>query len=134
MMHAQSTTLFASSFARQLPALAALPIDLATAKALRKSTAKASRRTERRNRRSLMELFMAPVIHTLPHQEAPETKPSVLLLATEESAIASSPRGSLAQRLSARIRVDLAWVTAMFVALSVTLALAIPLAFFRQDG
>jgi hypothetical protein len=138
MMNAQSTTLFASSFARQLPTLGAPPVDLATAKALRKSTAKASRHTQRRNRRSLTELFMAPLICTIPTpeapQEAPETKPSVLLMATEESAITPRPRGSLAQRLATRIQVDLAWLTAMFVALLVTAALAIPLALFRQNG
>jgi len=132
MIHAQSTTLFASSFARQLPAFAAPPVDGVTAKALRTITAKAARRTARRTRRSLTELFRAPVICTLPVADAPETRDSVLLLATEESGIALPP--SLAERVTARLHVDVAWLTAVVIALSVTLALAIPLELFRQNG
>ncbi len=157
MIHAQSHSLHASPFARTFPAFAAPPVDRETALALRRTTASSpvarQARKGRRLPRALAALAQSPLICTLPPEaeaetEAPKSSVPVVIVpsvpvapkAAPETALQAAPKAAAqAERprtlsLRARVQLDLSWMVAILVALFVTLALAIPLELFRQNG
>jgi hypothetical protein len=133
MFHAHSQPLSAPTRSRQLPAhLLTSVVDRATAQALRRSTTPAGVRDKRGGGRCLPapSLLCAPTIRTLPAPPEAASTPVPVVIVPGQALALMAP----SERPERRLRLDLSWMAALFVALSVTLALAIPLELFRQNG
>src|SRR5262249_26447872 len=128
-------------------------VDSATALALRQTTQAPAVRDKRRRRRGepAPDLSCPPTIRTMPFESIesstrrPASSLSVVVPVVIVPPIASvrtalppvqTPATNTAPPSSRAsfLKLDLSWITAVFVAISVTLALAIPLELLRQSG
>lgn len=136
MIHAQSQTLSVPMLSRQIPTLSTTPmVDRATAQALRRlMTLAGVCDTGRRPRCApTPSVLCSPTIRTLPVTSETESTPVPIVIVPTQALASAAPSGRLGRCMD-RVRMDLSWMLALFVALTVTLALAIPLELFRQNG
>ena len=127
MINAQSTSPSLPMTSRKSPAFFAPIVDRATAMALRRTT-----RGKKQGRSTpVPSLLSTPTIHNLPAKGAASAEAPVLFVPAvpRSEAMVVRPPSVLA-----RLGVDLSLMIAIVVALGVTLALAIPLELFRQNG
>lgn len=125
MIHAQHHSPSVPMFSRQLPALFAPIVDRATTLALRRTVA-GSRDKRRCCGITVPSVVSNPRILNLPAtMGAHPMDVPVVIVHQPSSACEILPVGP--QDQIDRIRLDLSWIAALFVALSVTLAIAIPL-------
>jgi hypothetical protein len=102
-------------------------VDRATALALRRATMPGVRDKGLSRRQSSADISRALLICTREHASSSTRRSGVPVVIV-------SPTGR-GKRLSwSQIKLDLSWMAAAFVALTVTLALAIPLELLRQHG
>lgn len=136
MIHAQSHTLSVPMLSRQLPALPTTPIvDRETAQALRRMMTLTGVCDTKRQPRGVPapSSLCAPTIRTLSVTSEAESTPVPIVIVPTQALASVAPSGRLGRCMD-RVRMDLSWMLALFVALTVTLALAIPLELFRQNG
>lgn len=127
MINAQSNSPSLPMTSRKSSAFFAPIVDRATALALRRTT-----RGKKQGRSTpIPSLLSSPTIHNFPAHGASSANMPVLF-------VPAAPRGeALVVRppsLLSRLGNDLSWIIALVIALGVTLALAIPLELFRQNG
>jgi hypothetical protein len=133
MIHAQSYSPSVPMAPRQRSAFFAPLVDRATALALRRTTARAGRGGKKHGSTPVPSGFSTPTIRHLPAPLAASSIDVPVVIVPDPSSVGVA-RAARPQPLLARLRSDLSWMTALFIALSVTLALAIPLELFRQNG
>jgi hypothetical protein len=106
-------------------------VDRATALALRRTTIRAVLDKSAARSSYPVDLICPPTIRTMNHS-SPGTRFSPVPVVIVSPAPLGLRRG---RKLNwNQIKLDLSWMAAAFVALSVTLALAIPLELLRQHG
>jgi hypothetical protein len=136
MIHAQCQPLAVPMLSRPVPAPPTTPIvDRATAQALRRMMTLGGVGDTMYRPRGVpaLGLLCTPTIRTLPVTSEAESTPVPVVIVPEQ-ALASVASTGRPERALDRIRMDLSWMIALFVALTVTLALAIPLELIRQNG
>lgn len=137
MTHVENQNLFAPTSARKPPVLPSQVVDPATALELRRTTRPTATRDKRCPRPlAALDFSCPPTIRT---RTEPESSVPVVMVPPAPSCPASSHSPQIDSSrikldLSSRIKLDLSWLTAAFVALTVTGALAIPLELLRQHG
>lgn len=132
MTHAQSYSPCVPMTARKSPAFLSPIVDRATALALRRTTSAGLCGKKQGRSTPIPSLLSSPAIHNLPATKgasSPQVPVVIVPVAPRRDALAARH-----QSLLARLGVDLSWIAALFIALGVTLALAIPLELFRQNG
>lgn len=131
MNHVQSQTLSASTPSWKIPALLTVPVDPATAQALRRTTAPEGSRDKKRRPAGvpLPKSFREPTIRTLPDHAEEASAPVVLVPASPHHPLAEIVQSPA--RTQGSFRLDFSWMAAVVVAVSVTLALVIPLEFLH---
>jgi hypothetical protein len=132
MTQAHSQNLPASTPAWKHHGLATHLVDRATALELRRTTMRTVRDKSAPRTSRPVDLTCPPTIRTMDHS-SPSTRPSPVPVVIVSPA---PPQGwRRGRKLNwGQIKLDLSWMAAAFVALSVTLALAIPLELLRQHG
>jgi hypothetical protein len=107
-------------------------VDRATALELRRTTMRTVRDKSTARTSRPVDLTCPPTIRTMDHA-SPSMRPSPVPVVIVSPA---PPQGwRRGRKLNwSQIKLDLSWMAAAFVALSVTLALAIPLELLRQHG
>lgn len=122
----ESRSLSATMNAWKPAGLCANLVDHATALELRRATTRAVRDKRRARTPVPMDFSCPPTIRTL---DTPASAPArVPVVIVGKSPAVRAPASGVA------IKLDLSWLVAAFVALSTTLAFAIPLEIFRQHG